>query len=96
MDDLAEPTTSRRGFLRKLGTTVAVGIGVAAVPALAKGSPNYISYQCCPDYYGTHCQKCNNSFVNFWCTNAECPGGYCYGCLPRGRGCFQDLQPYCA
>jgi hypothetical protein len=94
MDDLAEPSTSRRGFLRKLGTTMAVGIGVAMAPSLAKGSPQYISYQCCPNE-NKGCPTCNNSFVPYWCTNAECPGGFCYGCLPRGQGCRQDLEPFC-
>ena len=91
--DLAEPTTSRRGFLRKLGTTIAVGIGFAAVPALAKGSPDFVEYICCPDY-GTHCPTCGGGRVNFWCRNSLC-GGYCKGCVVSGGGCYDDVVPGC-
>lgn len=91
-DDLPEPTTSRRGFLRKVGTTITVGIGVAAVPALAKAGPQYVAYVCCPDN-GTHCSTCQTG-VQYWCTNPNCPIGFCTSCKPKGQ-CYDDVLPGC-
>lgn len=42
-EQLAKPS-SRRSFLRKLGTFVAVGVGAVAVPGVAKAQ----SGRCCP------------------------------------------------
>jgi hypothetical protein len=96
-DDLSEPTTSRRGFLRKMGTTIAVGIGVAAVPALAKASPQFVAYVCCADTAG-HCSNmfpCGGGRSWYWCYNPECHNGYCWGCKRDGTQCFDDVQPGC-
>lgn len=97
-DDLPEPTTSRRGFLRKVGTTIAVGIGVAAVPALAKASPQFVAYVCCPDNTGAHdCTICSGTQSNYWCTNPKCtdPPGFCFGCTRNTGQCFDDVLPGC-
>ena len=97
-DDLSEPTTSRRAFLRKLGTTLAIGIGAAAAaPALARGaSPRrFVTYVCCPDNTGAHdCTICGSGKTNYWCSNPNCQIGFCAGCKPQGQ-CYDDVLPGC-
>jgi len=45
---------SRGRFLRKLGTTLAIGLGIALVPA---GKAHAEGSSCCPD---STCPSCNN------------------------------------
>jgi hypothetical protein len=97
-DDLSEPATSRRAFLRKLGSTLAVGIGAAAVaPALARGatSRRFVAYVCCPNNTGAHgCTICGGDQTAYWCYSTECQNGFCLPC--RGNsGCFDDVLPGC-
>lgn len=92
-DQPTEATTSRRGFLRKLGSTVAIGIGAAAVPSLASASPDYADYYCCPTTDHA-CMECGSGMTNYWCSNAECKNGFCYGCKTN-TGCFDVIYPYC-
>ncbi len=101
-------STSRQGFLRKLGTTVAIGLGVAAVPSRAiahlssdkrggqSARPFSVTYTCCPDD-GTHCvQNCGTGQNNYYCWSPSCQAfSFCLGCTTNTGSCFDHLYPGC-
>jgi hypothetical protein len=82
-DELIEESTTRAGFVRRLGKAVAIGLGVALVPATNAGARSLIT--CCrsascdagcpPDTpFGylcpTTCQSCCACFNN---PHLNCP-----------------------
>jgi hypothetical protein len=75
-----EPDTvsSRRTFLRRMGLTLAAGLGVLAIPARAKATTG----QCCPR---DSCGPCTNT-IPFYC---DCggPDSYCT-CQYRAPSCY--------
>jgi hypothetical protein len=80
MGDLTDERADRRTFARRLGTTLAVGLGVGLVGARsAFGAQSY----CCPD--STHC-SCQPFTGNPWLCGGGCGG--CCACLNRTGGCF--------
>lgn len=101
MEDEAFQTSTRRRFLRRLGTTLAVGLGVVAVPGRAlagsntSAGPDFVAYVCCPDN-GTHCvQNCGTGKNNYYCSNPNCAISFCYGCTKNTGMCFDDVLPGC-
>jgi hypothetical protein len=77
-EPLIEEPTTRAGFVKRLAKTVAVGLGIALVPATNAWAP---TFQCCPD--STHC-SCPNGGNPFRC-NGGCGG--CCACLTETQ-CF--------
>jgi hypothetical protein len=77
-----EQRTSRRSFLRRLGITLAAGVGVAAFPGIARGRGDGL-FECCPS--NQHCPELNcGSQVKWWC---DCGGSsYCV-CRSSGGSC---------
>jgi hypothetical protein len=73
----SQPTTSRRGFLRRLATLAAVGIGVAMVPGRAHADTHS---KCCPDQT---CPSCPNNGVPVLCTDF-CSSTTCCQCASPG------------
>ncbi len=91
--DVFETQTSRGRFLRKLGTTLAIGIGVAALPARAFGRST--TYTCCQDLAHEHCgTDCGTSNPHYWCWNPTC-GGFCTGCVSNKPDCYDVVYPGC-
>ena len=72
-----EHRSDRRRFLRRLGVTLAAGVGVLAVPGVA-----HAAYQCCLD--NTHCSGVCPS-GQFW-HFCHCPDGTYCACM-GGTGC---------
>jgi hypothetical protein len=89
-----ETQTSRGRFLRKLGTTLAIGIGATVLPARAFGRS--VTYTCCQDLAFQHCQPqgCGTQNPVYWCFNPTC-GGYCTGCVNGEPDCYDVVQPGC-
>lgn len=77
-----EPST-RTGFLRRLGTFAAVGLGVALMPATARAQ----SGQCCKD---PSCPGCSGTDVAYQCDGC---GQNCCKCLPEHGQCFNTTCP---
>jgi len=63
--EIGEGRESRGSFLRKLGKTVAIGLGVALVPASQAWAVNA---QCCR----SNCKTCPEGEFAYYCT--ECSG----------------------
>jgi hypothetical protein len=87
-DDLrrVQETSTRAGFLRRLGTTVAVGFGVALIPVSKAWAP---SAWCCID---TSCPSCGTGEYQWRCW--ECGGGNCCQCqtiAPPPENCRWQL-----
>lgn len=76
-------TIPRRRFLRRVGTTLAAGIGLALVPANAAWAP---CSSCCPD------NNCNLPGCNK--TKYRCQPGNCCICHTN-VGCFSTQVCYC-
>ena len=105
-DELLQTTASRSNFLRKVGMTLAIGLGVSAAPARALAGlssedrvahPESVQYTCCLDDDGAHgCQKCSPQH-NYYCTNnTQCSAfPFCYGCTNTNTSCFNDILPGC-
>jgi hypothetical protein len=86
-DDAVSSTSSRKGFIRKLGTFAAVGVGVALVPNMASArlrplTPDY----CCPN---SSCDSGCGGSGGFYCTG---PYGNCCYCS-SGTSCFYITAP---
>ncbi len=81
MSTVEEPST-RSGFLRRLGTFAAVGLGVALMPATARAQ----SGRCCKD---TTC-TCGGTDVGYRCNGC---GQDCCKCLPELGQCFNSTCP---
>ena len=83
METLDDKTMSRPRFLRQLAVGIGAGLGVVAVPALARAQP----YNCCPDVWDFCPNDCTGGQVRYWC---ECRpyGGdnYCTHCRDN-TGC---------
>ncbi len=79
-----EQRTSRRSFLRRLGITLAAGVGVAAFPGTARGGSDGL-FECCASE--AHCPELNcqaQGLVKWWC---DCGGSsYCV-CRTSGGNC---------
>ncbi len=78
--------SSRAAFLRKLGKTVAIGLGVALVPASNAWA---ISAHCCPD---ATCGQCPEGQTAWKCY--ECSGyqpSQCCTCENFGGNCRYQL-----
>ncbi len=72
-------TSSRRSFLRQLGTGLAAGIGVALIPTASRA--DLLAVNCCPNCSACNCSNCGAGKRKFRCT---CPvGSYCTSCLSR-------------
>jgi hypothetical protein len=81
-----EKPTSRSGFLRRLGTLAAVGLGAAAVlPAVARAEPAY----CCPNASVCGANACGAGKPGWYCSGA-C-GGCCL-CF-NGTDCTRPNCP---
>ncbi len=76
-----ETQSTRGGFLRRLGTFAAVGLGVAALPATARAQ----SGQCCKS--GDTCEGSKFTY------NCEGCGFSCSYCLPDRGNCFSSPCP---
>src|SRR5437773_861095 len=77
-------STSRRSFLRLLGTTVAAGIGLALLPLQAAAAP---CSTCCKD---SSCQFCSGTPVRY-----RCQPGNCCICHADVGTCFSTQQCQC-
>jgi hypothetical protein len=79
---LTEEPTTRAGFVKRLGKLVAVGLGVALVPATtAFANP----FQCCRN---TNCDADCKPFpglFGFRCPSNPCAS--CCTCLSQSSGC---------
>ncbi|HYZ77634.1 MAG TPA: hypothetical protein VE596_09690 [Gaiellaceae bacterium] len=82
---------TRRGFVKRLGTTLAIGLGVALAPAVAaKGDDPFGSTHCCPSTCTPPGGSCPAGTHKFYCTGS-CPA--CCTCL-IGSTC-QDFVGGC-
>jgi hypothetical protein len=77
---LWEEDTSRRGFLRRLGKTLAVGLGVAMIPI---ASAQAAGAHCCR----STCASCPQGNTAYTCFD-ECANKNC--CI-----CFSNTNPNC-
>jgi hypothetical protein len=78
--------STRGGFLRRAGSTLAVGLGIALVPA-ARARAAGVS--CCPD--ASHCfGQCPQPYVPYLCVD-ECAQRSCCICRLANTGC--DFHP---
>jgi hypothetical protein len=85
-----EPHSSRKSFLRRLGTFAAVGLGVALMPATARAQ----SGQCCRDTSFCPDSACTDSNFPFNWKCSGCGSGPCCHCLSRAPGnCFPSSCP---
>ncbi|HEX2050809.1 MAG TPA: twin-arginine translocation signal domain-containing protein [Actinomycetota bacterium] len=60
--------SDRRKFLKRLGATIAAGVGLAVVPATNAYAPNY---QCCPTNEAS-CGTCPPGYTPHHCSNGCC------------------------
>jgi hypothetical protein len=73
--------TSRSGFLRRAGKTLAIGLGIALIPAARASAA---SAHCCPN---SGCQsQCNQGDFGYSCFDA-CANQTCCVCLSTNPGC---------
>lgn len=87
--EISEQRRDRRSFLRHVGTTLGVGIGIIALPAVAQGRQQQhahpdVLYQCCYSPGGCPVDPgftCANQLL-YYC---ECPAGGSY-CVCQGPG----------
>jgi hypothetical protein len=88
METWERPST-RGGFLRRAVKTLAVGLGVALVPA----APAFgrLGASCCPD---SSCPPCGSSFVPYRCFD-ECVRQFCCICQVSNIGCFEKPCGVC-
>lgn len=103
--ELREPTP-RRQFLRFLGGTIGVGIGLMALPtsvlakaaaptAPAKGSPDMpltVTYTCHVDSYHCPCSGCSSG-LPYYCTASGC-SSLCV-CSTSGKCSYTFSQGGC-
>lgn len=76
-----EEGTDRRGFLRRFGKAVAIGLGVALIPAAAASARS--GSHCCR----SSCAVCPSGFTSYTCFD-QCSNSFCCVCM------FDDL-PNC-
>lgn len=82
-----QETTSRKAFLRRLGTTLAVGIGgIALLPSRAVATTQACS-SCCRE----SCKSCSSG-VAYRCNNS---GRSCCICHSNVGTCFGTQICYC-
>lgn len=75
-----ERSSSRRRFLRQLAIGVGTGVGVLAVPAVAKAEV----WVCCPND-GCPGEPCTGGQRRYLCQCSQYGGAdYCTGCQPAG------------
>lgn len=101
-----EERRDRRSFLKQFGSTMAVGVGLAALPAQAahaqtktrvqKGADGKEAVllacgQCCKD---ASCPGCGGSPVHYRCFD-NCCGTNCCVCLPDQGQCVSLGGPIC-
>lgn len=74
----ATVASSRRGFLRQIGASLALGLGMTSLAA-GQASASSLMVSCCPDTgCGTDCAAGTRRF------KCQCPGfTYCTSCLSR-------------
>lgn len=76
-----ERSSSRRRFLRQLAMGVGTGVGVLAVPAVAKAEV----WVCCPDSSCGTCPPANPPNATYLCRCSQWGGtDYCTDCQPDG------------
>lgn len=82
--------SDRKGFLRKLGTFAAVGVGVAMMPAAARAQ----SGQCCRNTSACPDSDCTDpSYPHNWQCSG-CGAGPCCQCTSQTPGpCFGSPCP---
>lgn len=80
---------SRRAFVRQLGTTLGVGLGVALLPGQAAGKTLDCDILCTP-YKCVNTGCCQNAHI-FYC---RCSPNARYVCLP-GRPCTSFCTHTC-
>lgn len=83
MDRGDETQTGRREFLRRVGQTLAVGLGLALIPGAASAQESLL-ITCCRD---SSCPNCPGPEVRYRCHDSA--GNQC-GCIctnPQGN-CF--------
>jgi hypothetical protein len=88
-EEKSEPSVNRRSFLRKVGLTLAVGIGAIALPSVANAT--LFPFHCC---FRTSCGPCPSGQEPYWCTSGSCPPNtwFCQ-CTAIDTTCFdEDLQ----
>lgn len=78
-----EAQSTRGDFLRRLGVFAALGLGVAAVPSVARAQ----SGSCCKS--GDRCGAQNQN----WIYNCEGCGNSCQYCLEDRGQCFSSPCP---
>lgn len=88
---LDEPSTTRMAFLKKLGKTVAIGLGVALVPA-SRAFARQGSY-CCRD---SSCGSCGTSGYAYLCHDACSKTTCCIGCQTGWANCQYELPCTCS
>lgn len=104
---MPERTWDRRRFLRELGKTAAVGVGLVAVPTQALGSERtnrtagantlavLTTFECCtaPRF----CGECDGSQVKYRCrvvSGQSCPS-YCTRCKDYQGDCYTFTTDQC-
>lgn len=83
--------TTRSGFLRRAGKTLAIGLGVALVPAARASAAPLLGAHCCPD---SSCGTCPTGYTAYSCYDACANRSCCAGCLKR-TGCFDGACGPC-
>jgi hypothetical protein len=78
-----EEQSSRRRFLRQIGTALAVGVGAAILPSRARAGAG----QCCAST--TQCPQCSPPQKNYWCDCID--HFYCTGCRSDAGTCFSAI-----
>jgi hypothetical protein len=84
--DQWEAPASRRHFLRKLGTTLAIGLGVALIPA---GRASAAGSHCCR----SSCTSCGGG-TNAYTCHDNCSNKDCCICFGSSQTCI-DIQCIC-
>lgn len=94
--DAFEQPRSRRSFLRNLGTAVAIGLGVTAVPAsrafASSDNPNSVAFYCCENT--SKCKCCSGGGCHYWCYSGVCGYGFCSTECYSGN-CFDVYEAGC-
>jgi hypothetical protein len=78
--------SDRRAFLRRLGKTAMIGLGIAMFPV---SSAHAAPITCCADT-GGNCPSCGPGHTTMYCTGIDC----CF-CESRVGNCFTYETPPC-
>lgn len=71
--NIEQDTQDRRKFLRQLGKTLGIGLGIALLPASRAGATAQNIVMCCPNDGRCGPTNCQGSGVFYCLANGGCP-----------------------